>query len=759
MMGHSPSTSPSKNSLRSNGSSSHSWNGAGDASPSRHAKRQRLSSNSSTQVAEGSSIASRFIIALDLDAFYVSACRKRDPSLVGIPIGIQQKALVATISYEARAAGVGKLDSIKDALKKCPDMILVNGEDLTYFRQVSSQVWRLVRSIVWEKRVEKLGMDELFCDVTEMIDHHLSSLQSASGATRWFDLNVPGQSPQVEGYGFEYQAWPVDPPGHTHPNEAAEHLERNRPDWWQERMLVAARLAYYIRQRISDEVGLTCSAGIAPSKSLAKLVGALNKPNQQTAFCPPVAGLASSRQNARDSIEYNLLQHITAFLDPLDLRKLPGFGRVVVDKIRDHLHPDPNTLAKQSNGRPRANFMEPTSVSDEEEEKVKIKVSVGTARKMLSLEELVGLFGEVIGPRLWALVSGRDTEPVIPAPDFPLQLSIEDTYPYPSLRGASIHAEISRLSLSLLRRLELELTTQNDALQEQPQPLSQETTIKNEVVTIRDYQEQPSTVAVARAGWLRYPMKLRLSVRQGWNNRVSKQTKMPVEIFELNQSKEIRAAAIAKACRGLLRALIGGDDVVGDGMNLINIAALELSDKRPQRALGSFFASASMAVEDKPARHMVTGSAEIDEDFLASLPPELRDEIASEYGINLASTALVRDGGDANKPIHHAVDKGKGQAVPKVGLTCSICGEAMEIWMQHDHEQYPLSGLPPRSPRSLSPSLSVSEGILEGATEDETAELLNEPDPDLEQCQRCGETLKRFMLVAHSRFHEMQDEA
>ncbi len=44
-------------------------------------------------------------------------------------------------------------------------MILVNGEDLTYFRKVSSLIFKLVRAIVWEGKVEKLGMDELFCDV------------------------------------------------------------------------------------------------------------------------------------------------------------------------------------------------------------------------------------------------------------------------------------------------------------------------------------------------------------------------------------------------------------------------------------------------------------------------------------------------------------------------------------------------------------------------------------------------------------------
>ncbi|SJX61380.1 related to DNA Polymerase iota (POLI) [Sporisorium reilianum f. sp. reilianum] len=756
MTGRSPATSPSKSKLAKSDNNGSFWTAAHDGSPSRLAKRQRRSPRPTNNASELPAFASRVIIALDLDAFYVLACRKRDPSFIGIPIGIQQKALVATISYEARAAGVAKLDSIKDALKKCPDMVLVNGEDLTYFRQVSSQVWRLVRSIVWEKRVEKLGMDELFCDVTEMVDHHLSTLRNSTqvGTERWFDLNAPGASEKVDGYGFAYQAWPADPPGHLDPSEAAEHLQQNQPDWWQQRMLAAARLAYYLRQRIADEVGLTCSAGIAPGKSLAKLVGALNKPNQQTTFCPPIASLASGVHSGARSIEANLLRHINAFLDPQDLRKLPGFGRVVVDKIRDHLHPDPNTNAKNNGGRARSNFMEPTSISDDEEEKAKVKVTVGSARRMLSLDDMNGLFGEVIGPRLWSLVSGRDAEPVVPAPEFPLQLSIEDTYPYPSLRGASIHTEIGRLSMSLLRRLELELTTQGNAPQELPKPLSQEAFIKNESVTIRDYKEQPpSPVALGKGGWLRYPMKLRLSVRQGWNNRVSKQTKMPVEIFELDQPREARAAAIAKACRGLLRALIGGDDVVGDGMNLIIIAALELSDKWPQRALGSFFAAGSTSAEVKAGGNEVNGATEIDAAFLASLPRELREEIANEYGIDLATSKSVDGVIEGNRD-----DKGKDKAVPIAGLSCSICGEEMEVWMQHDHELYPLSGLP--SHASASPSPSHSPAMPEGLAEEEsTGEELDDLDEEAVRCERCGETLKPFMLTAHQRFHEMQHES
>ena len=110
--------------------------------------------------------AERVIIALDLDAFYVSAVRKLDPTLSGIPLGIKQKGLLATISYEARSRGVRKLASLRDALRTCPEMLLVSGENLSYFRALSKVVYELVAKVVWEKKVEKLGMDELFCDVS-----------------------------------------------------------------------------------------------------------------------------------------------------------------------------------------------------------------------------------------------------------------------------------------------------------------------------------------------------------------------------------------------------------------------------------------------------------------------------------------------------------------------------------------------------------------------------------------------------------------
>ena len=53
-----------------------------------------------------------------------------DPSLRDKPLGIQQKNIVVTCNYKAREKGVTKCAWIRDAMKICPDLYLVNGEDL-----------------------------------------------------------------------------------------------------------------------------------------------------------------------------------------------------------------------------------------------------------------------------------------------------------------------------------------------------------------------------------------------------------------------------------------------------------------------------------------------------------------------------------------------------------------------------------------------------------------------------------------------------
>ncbi|PFH33944.1 hypothetical protein BESB_070960 [Besnoitia besnoiti] len=70
-------------------------------------------------------------------------------------------------------------------------------------------------------------------------------------------------------------------------------------------LAIASHLAQAVRSYIHTRIGLTSTAGIGTNKSLAKLVGAYNKPSHQTLLLP---------QQRRE------------FLAPLSLQKLPGFG-------------------------------------------------------------------------------------------------------------------------------------------------------------------------------------------------------------------------------------------------------------------------------------------------------------------------------------------------------------------------------------------------------------------------------------------------
>lgn len=54
--------------------------------------------------------------------------------------GIQQKYIIVTCNYVAREMGVTKLMSVTNAVEKCPQLVLVKGEDLTHYREMSYKV-------------------------------------------------------------------------------------------------------------------------------------------------------------------------------------------------------------------------------------------------------------------------------------------------------------------------------------------------------------------------------------------------------------------------------------------------------------------------------------------------------------------------------------------------------------------------------------------------------------------------------------------
>ncbi|PWN53535.1 DNA/RNA polymerase [Violaceomyces palustris] len=743
----------------------------------------------------------RIILSLDLDAFYVAASRKRDPSLQGLPIGIKQKGILATVSYEARKMGVEKLSSVSRALTKCPDLVLVDGEDLSYFRHLSREVWRLVKGLLGgcgdsdlgkiqpgskqegeEEgnplpfhgcKVEKLGMDELFCDVTDLIDLNYSHPEEEEeegqgfkggkgrGRKRFFrlfgekaevlkpQLQAPGKRFR-ERRGFLYDAGQAYV-GHrlpADPNHDLLNPADHQADAYTERLHLATHLANHIRTRLSEEVGLTCSAGVAHSKMLAKLVGNMNKPNQQTCLVP--SSNSPSTPPLDDEGGGGKMMHaaeakvrdaeVKRLIDPMPLRSLNGFGSASIVKIMDSIQ---------------------GGWSNKTAERIKTdNLTISNVRRSSSLPSFVEMFGSNLGTRLWGYLQGRDEEEVQDSPEFPLQISVEDSYR--NLLGKGILNQLELLSESLLKRLEFELCEEEDQrpdfssygredhlgggggggrggmLVEKRRRRGRmviETLGGDKVRSYREEDEEDEEDVVgssssssspiseerwnpSRKGeggsqgrkpptWRRYPRSIRLSIRKGWNNRVSKQAKMPVGIFDLEgqgRSRKQRSRLIYLVCVELLRNLMMGlgmdvsflgrkrdpthsetepsnplEDLGSSsnqteareeeeqGLNLINIAALQLVETRPPREILGFFLQTKKDLEPKT---------------------EVRDPRSEDQVPKPPSSPR----GDPTKVWQTFV-------LPDL-IPCRECGSPVPVWFQHDHRAFPEFGHDPESPWS-----------------------------------------------------------
>lgn len=111
----------------------------------------------------------RVYFHIDMNAFFVNAEILLDPSLKGKPVavsGTTRRSVVSTASYEARAFGIHSAQPIQEAIKLCPDLVIVSGH-YAYYRELSEQFMNIVRRYTSE--IEQASIDECYADVTETI--------------------------------------------------------------------------------------------------------------------------------------------------------------------------------------------------------------------------------------------------------------------------------------------------------------------------------------------------------------------------------------------------------------------------------------------------------------------------------------------------------------------------------------------------------------------------------------------------------------
>ena len=231
------------------------------------------------------------VLHVDMDCFYASCERRRDPSLRGEPVVVamgyepgERRGAVATASYEAREHGVESAQSVEEALRRLPrrdEGADTDGSAAAYYRPVDMPFYESVAA-------EVRGVLEDCADVVraESIDE---AYLDVSDRAAW--------KPKREENGGERG----DGSRGTKKNESGDDRS-------------VETHARRVKQIVERVVGVPASVGAAPNMSAAKVASDHDKPDGMVVVPPG---------------------EVRSFLAPLPVEAIHGVGPVTAATLRE----------------------------------------------------------------------------------------------------------------------------------------------------------------------------------------------------------------------------------------------------------------------------------------------------------------------------------------------------------------------------------------------------------------------------------------
>lgn len=113
---------------------------------------------------------SRYLVHVDMDAFFAAIEQRDNPRLLGLPVVVgadpkegKGRGVVSTCSYEARKFGIHSAMPISFAYQRCPQAVFLP-VDMEKYAKVSKQIYGIFEKFT--PSIEPIGIDEAFLDIT-----------------------------------------------------------------------------------------------------------------------------------------------------------------------------------------------------------------------------------------------------------------------------------------------------------------------------------------------------------------------------------------------------------------------------------------------------------------------------------------------------------------------------------------------------------------------------------------------------------------